>query len=237
MVLGAPAGLFGVLAGGLLGYMLDSVLSERRFRAWLAAPEGRAPCEALPGLLAALTLARRREDRAFPARRDHLLEDLLLASLRGLGLPRRLLPRPHPAAVLAILDEAPPCDIAALTRHLRLEGGPDARLLLAEALWAFEAAEGRALTWVKETELGKVMEEAGVEPLVQLMTREARFPGWKSPWEILGLEPGSPPEELRRAWRRLSKRWHPDLRAAGDDAARFREAKAAFEALSGGAGK
>ena len=55
-------------------------------------------------------------------------------------------------------------------------------------------------------------------------------------YRILGVTPGATPEQLKRAYRRLAKRWHPD-RFANDPAARqvaeegMKEVNAAYEVL------
>ena len=52
-------------------------------------------------------------------------------------------------------------------------------------------------------------------------------------YEILGVDKGASPEEIKAAYRRLARKHHPDLNA-GDKAAeeRFKEASAAFDVLS-----
>lgn len=53
-----------------------------------------------------------------------------------------------------------------------------------------------------------------------------------TPYEILNVTDAASPEEIRHAYRRLAKRWHPD-RCPGDPSAapRFRAIKAAYEAV------
>jgi curved DNA-binding protein CbpA len=55
----------------------------------------------------------------------------------------------------------------------------------------------------------------------------------RNPYEVLGLDPTASSEEIHSAYRRLAKRWHPDLNA-GDEAAaqRFKEISAAHQLLS-----
>ena len=50
--------------------------------------------------------------------------------------------------------------------------------------------------------------------------------------ETLGLTPDAPAEEIKRAYRRLAMRWHPDRNSAADAAERFRAIRAAYEALT-----
>jgi curved DNA-binding protein CbpA len=55
----------------------------------------------------------------------------------------------------------------------------------------------------------------------------------RNPYEVLGLPPTASKEEIHDAYRRLAKRWHPDLNA-GDEAAErhFKEVSAAHKLLS-----
>ncbi len=48
---------------------------------------------------------------------------------------------------------------------------------------------------------------------------------------LLGLAPGSGADEIKRAFRRLAMRWHPDRNAAPEAAEQFRRLRAAYESL------
>ena len=50
----------------------------------------------------------------------------------------------------------------------------------------------------------------------------------RDPYEILGVQPGATDAEVQRAWRRVSKRVHPDV---GGSAEEFRVALEAYESL------
>lgn len=50
----------------------------------------------------------------------------------------------------------------------------------------------------------------------------------RDPYEILGVQPGASHAEVQRAWRRVSKRVHPDV---GVSAEEFRVALEAYELL------
>ena len=53
------------------------------------------------------------------------------------------------------------------------------------------------------------------------------------PWETLGVAPGASKAKIRRAYRRLAQRYHPDLNPGDPEAEeRFKEVQAAYEALT-----
>ena len=51
------------------------------------------------------------------------------------------------------------------------------------------------------------------------------------PHEILGVSPGATPAELKRAYRRLAMRWHPDRSDHPQATERFKQINAAYEQL------
>jgi DnaJ domain len=51
------------------------------------------------------------------------------------------------------------------------------------------------------------------------------------PYAILGVEPGVSPEELTAAYRRLAKRWHPDLSGGDAGVLRMAQINAAYDLL------
>lgn len=63
--------------------------------------------------------------------------------------------------------------------------------------------------------------------------RDATMRG-SNPYLVLGVSPDATKAEIRKAYRRLAKRYHPDLNGGDADAAeRFKEVQAAYEALLG----
>ena len=58
------------------------------------------------------------------------------------------------------------------------------------------------------------------------MTRRAR-----NYYELLGVSPDASPQKIQSAYRRLARRYHPDLNAGGDAGARFNELSDAYEVL------
>ncbi|NTV10767.1 MAG: DnaJ domain-containing protein [Zoogloea sp.] len=55
------------------------------------------------------------------------------------------------------------------------------------------------------------------------------------PYAILGLKHGASLEEVRRAYKRLAMRWHPDRNPAPDAHAQFSEIRSAYDRLTGNA--
>ena len=52
-------------------------------------------------------------------------------------------------------------------------------------------------------------------------------------WSLLGLQPGSSHEQLKRAFRREARRWHPDLNINDSNAEeRFKLVNEAYDVLS-----
>ncbi len=56
-----------------------------------------------------------------------------------------------------------------------------------------------------------------------------------SPWELLELAPGSSEADIRKAWKRLARKHHPDLNPGDPQAeVRFKQLSAAYEQLLAG---
>ncbi len=51
-------------------------------------------------------------------------------------------------------------------------------------------------------------------------------------YQVLGLEKGAGPEEIKKAYRRLALKWHPDKNKSAEAEKRFKEINQAYEVLS-----
>ena len=54
---------------------------------------------------------------------------------------------------------------------------------------------------------------------------------FKDYYEVLGVERGASKDDIKRAYRRLARKYHPDVSKEGDAEARFKEMKEAYEVL------
>jgi curved DNA-binding protein len=51
-------------------------------------------------------------------------------------------------------------------------------------------------------------------------------------YELLGVSPDASPEDIHSAYRRLARRYHPDVNSGAGAGARFKEVSRAYEVLS-----
>ncbi len=54
---------------------------------------------------------------------------------------------------------------------------------------------------------------------------------FKDYYEVLGVERGASPDDIKRAYRRLARKYHPDVSKEPDAEARFKEVREAYEVL------
>jgi hypothetical protein len=241
---GIIAGWFGMAAGLILGFMLDVARIEartrRRIEAYLERPDEVAPGqggapglpEALPGYSAAACLALRGDWPGLPdleARRA-LWDRYSFAVLPPIARARREAERLADVAARSVR-----ADLPALARLLATSDAPTSRRLLAD--WAFAAAAlGRGrLDAETELELRAALGDCGVGAEDMLAARLGSFPGERDPWTVLGLAPGASRADVKRAYRRLSRLFHPDSSRGArleDDGERFRELREAYVELT-----
>jgi hypothetical protein len=233
---GFAAGWFGVLAGFLLGYMLDEARAEAAIRRALTDffrdPDGPPPREPEEGLAAAAALALGGE---WPGTGGLGIRRELFASLCAALRPPRPGTRKELARILDAAEGLPRQCLAGLARHLSLNGSAQARRLLADfafGLAARDRGESGELSRESEAAIRSALADCGLEPAELEEARAAAFPAYRDPWSVLGLPPGSPREDVKRAYRILSRRLHPDA-GGGGSAEGFRELRKAYEALVG----
>jgi hypothetical protein len=237
---GLAAGWFGLAAGLVIGLMLDIARQEARTRARLAdylrspEPEGQGEgatrlAAAVPGFAAAACLALRGD---WPGAADFEARRLLWDRLSSAVLPPDSGARREADRVADVAARCSGADLPGLARLLATsEPSARSRRLLAD--WAFAAAAlGRGrLDADTELRLRASLGDCGLGAEELAAARLASFPGERDPWTVLGLAPGAPKSEVKRAYRRLSRAFHPDA-AGGSDGERFREVSEAYRELS-----
>lgn len=98
-----------------------------------------------------------------------------------------------------------------------------------EGLVYIAAADGR-LDPAESTLLDRAAEIFGIDAAEYRAIRARYLPGERDPWKILGLAPGASRKEVRRRYRALVRRLHPDrmiARGAPEEARRLAEERLA----------
>ncbi len=232
---GLFAGWFGAGAGFVIGAMLDVARNEAKSRgrieAFLGSPAGGPPPEPLPGYSAASCVALRGEWAGIADReaRRALFDRFSAEAIPPGGRARREAER-----IVDVAARASRADLPALARWLATSEADAARRLLADWAYALAALGGARLESGAELALRAALGDCGLGARELLAARLASFPGERDPWTVLGLSPGAPRSEVKRAYRRLSRLFHPDAAqgAALDDGGRFRELRAAYAELT-----
>jgi hypothetical protein len=224
--------------------MVDEARGLRAIRRYYQDPTSfPPPPEPVPGLAAAAALARLeawpgRSGLENTTRRASLFESLAGQELGLSPRERRELSRLSSVAV----EEASAASLPFFSRQLAMAGSDALRGLLARFGYEELRASGSALDHGAEDFLRSVFADAGVGSEAALAARSLVFPEYRDPWETLGLERGAGKAAIKSAFRRLSRRCHPDHAgangepssggsAADDSAAEFRQLKEAYEAL------
>lgn len=228
---GILAGIYGVPAGALLGVMGAEIVRSQRLRRELASYLS-DPASAPP-------------PRSEPTQGASLLAGLAALEARRLGIP------PEAAAqALRCSDSASPrlaAWIARAASAVRLEGDPGRiialltaafdgradrglRTLAADVFFALRRMNMQNLGSEDDLDTSSRLAALGVPEEEVRRARVRRFPDYRDDWDILGIPPGSSRDQIRRAWKRLSRLHHPDGRDGNE--AKFREAREAYERLS-----
>lgn len=235
---GLCLGLFGgwfVLGFGLvLGAMLDVARNEARARTriarFLAKPEGELPQEPIPGFAAAACLALRGEWAApgdIESRKA--LFERFSRELPALSQGARR----EGERIADVAARCPRPDLVGLARLLATAGGEGSRRLLADWAYALAALGASHLDPGAELALRASLGDCGLGAQELLAARLRAFPGERDAWTVLGLGPGASKAEIKRAYRRLSRLFHPDA-GPGDGGERFMELRSAYADLMDG---
>ncbi len=232
---GLAAGWYGLAAGFVIGTMADIARIEsrerRRLQLFLEAPKDADPGDPLFCLAAAGAIA---VSGDWPGTRDRETRIMLLGRMisetegGGAGTAK---------AAERAADAASRCgkpDLASLARFLA-RAGEDCPAAAALARWAYALAAlgGLRLGAGDELRIRAALADCGIGAQAQAKARARAFPGERDPWTALGLSPGASAAEVKRAYRRLSRLFHPDLAPLAEDgAARFNELREAYAELS-----
>lgn len=239
LVLGLVGSWYGAAAGFLLGFMVDSLRSGRRLRRYWRDPDSPHPPEGLPGMAAVAALAC---SPAWPCsatpseRRAVLLAAAGRLALRGIGgtpalgdfhaLERQMARLSDAAAS----EESLPYE--SLARDLALRGGMEAHAVLAAFAYGLVSAKAETLAHEAEAVIVEALADAGCSAGLIAAERSRAFPDYRDPWELLGVGREAGLDDVKRAWRRKSRRAHPDV-AGEAGAGEFRNLKSAYEYLKG----
>jgi len=122
--------------------------------------------------------------------------------------------------------------IATLSAAFDGRSEPSLRILAADAFFALRALARDDLASEEDLDTQARLAALGVPEEEVRRTRARHFPEYRDPWDVLGVPPGSAKDVVRKAWRRLSRLYHPDGPSGNEE--RFREAREAYESLSRG---
>jgi DnaJ like chaperone protein len=229
--IGAFAGWFELIAGLVIGNMLDIARLEARARKrisdFLARPEGREPPEPIMGYAAAVCIALRGD---WPGLDDRDTRRILFDRFSDAVIPPKARERREADRVADVAAHCVHPDLPTLARRLAFAEAPLARGLLADWAFALAALGGTRLDPGDELTLRASLVDCGVSAREMIAARLKAFPGERDPWTVLGLSPGAPRADIKRAYRRISRLVHPDA-LPGDDGERFRELRAAYAEL------
>ena len=241
-LVGLLGGPFGLGVGALVGAMLDIARLEARSRSRIAAflrdpdtyfADSAAGALAVGGyverLYAAASCLALNGDWPGPA--DPQVRRALWSRFSAEALPADVRVRRDAERVVDVASRTAAADLPALARGLATSDAETERRILADWAFALASLGGRGLGPGEELALRAALSDCGVGATALLDARSRAFPGERDPWSILGLAPGAPRAEVKRAYRRLSRAFHPDA-SPGDDGSRFRELQQAYAALA-----
>jgi DnaJ-domain-containing protein 1 len=229
----ALAGLYGAPAGALLAIMGAEIFRTQRFKSELAAhlvdPGASLPPadEPVPGaaLLAGIG--------AVEARRLGVPPEAAAQTLRGISsLPSQVSAWTARALQAAYAGKDMSLSFAVLAAAFDSRAARSLRPAAAQMLFALLRMTREKLDSEEELATAARLAALGAQESAVWEARRKFFPDYRDPWDILGISPGSDKDEVRKAWRRLSRRYHPDGPTGNAEA--FREAREAYDRIRKG---
>lgn len=229
----ALAGAYGAPAGALLGVMGAEIFRSQRLKSELAAhlaDPGTAPApleepEVGAALLAGLA--------AVEARRLGVPPETACQAIRENGVVERKLGAwLARATASAYPDGDAVLSFALLSAAFDVRAARGLRPAAAGVFFALLKCVRDDLPSADERDVSARLAALGTRETDVRKARTVFFPDYRDSWDILGIAPDSGKDEIRLAWRRLSRRYHPD--SPSGDAERFREAREAYDRLRKG---
>lgn len=228
---GALAGIYGVPAGALLGVMGGEILRTQRLRRevsrYLQNPASAPPpsSEPAPGaaLLAGLAAAEARRLGVPPEAAGEALRKSESIDSRLIAWTARAVSLAQP---IGDLDRT----IALLSAAFDVRAERSLRPAAADVFFALRRMKAEGLEAREDLDTSSRLAALGVPEEEVRRARSRLFPEYRDDWDTLKIPPGSSREQVRRAWKRLSRLYHPDGPAGNEE--KFRETREAYERLS-----
>lgn len=230
LLIGSLAGIYGAVLGLLIGHLVDEILAERRRRnetvAFLRGAPGDGSAAAESQLVAIVGMAfaiARLGGAPTVAQIEHIRR--LLDRRFDLSKRERYLVRSAIREAFRRPEAVDPVGLAASHQWNR-----ELALFLVSLLVRIAMDDQTGLSPEREAVILRICETIGVS--------EADFVDLSGPesesvdesYRLLGLEPGTPMDEVRRVYRRLAAQFHPDAAAdLGEE--RQKQAEEAFKKI------
>jgi DnaJ like chaperone protein len=230
LLVGSLGGLYGAILGLLIGHLVDEILAERRRRnetvAFLRGVPGDGSAAAESLLVAIVGMAfgiARMGGPPTVAQIEHIRQ--ILDRRFDLSKRERYLVRTAIRESFRRPDAVDPVGLAASHRWNRELG-----LFLISLLVRIAIDDQAGLSPEREAVLLQICETVGVSDADFVNLSGPESASVEESYRLLGLEPGTPIDEVRRVYRRLAAQFHPDA-AADLGVERQKQAEEAFKKI------